>query len=110
LVGAHAGPFVAALQSALMIEGMPDPKIHRICRRCQRWFYPEEGTLEAPEVTGPFGAMQAFRASIFADPRLLRFQCRRCTKVRRTTQQVLWVTLIGLVGSILILERLGFLH
>lgn len=91
------------------ITGMPDPALHRICRRCQRWFEPTEGALQAPEVTGPLGAMQALRAAS-GDRSVMRFQCARCTKVRRNTQLVLWGTLLLLVAIILLAERFALLQ
>jgi hypothetical protein len=30
-------------------EGFPDPSVHRICRDCGKWFYPDEGRLVYPE-------------------------------------------------------------
>ena len=89
------------------VEGIPDPQVHRLCRRCGKWFEPREGSLVAPEATGPLGAMRALRASI--DGSRLRFQCGRCTRIRRTTETVLWGTLLGLVVVILVLERLGLI-
>lgn len=91
------------------ITGMPDTTRHRICRRCQRWFDPHEGTLRAPEVTGPFGASQSLRASL-GDASVLRFQCSRCTKIRQWTQIALWSTLAFLIGLILLLDRVGILE
>lgn len=89
------------------VEGIPDPQVDRLCRRCGKWFEPQEGSLVAPEVTGPLGAMRAARATV--DGSLLRFQCRRCTRIRRTTQAVLWGTLLGLVTLILVLQKLGLI-
>jgi rubredoxin len=89
------------------IEGMPDPQLHRICRRCGKWFEPEEGALMAPEATGPMGAMRAARAPF--DPSLMRFQCTRCTWIRRTTERVLWGALLAIFAMILLFEKLGWL-
>ena len=86
---------------------MPDPQIHRICRRCGKWFEPEEGTLMAPEATGPMGAMRAARASF--DPSLLRFQCNRCTWIRRTRERLLWGALLGFCALVLLFEKLGWI-
>ena len=91
----------------MAVEGLPDPEAHRLCRRCGKWFDPREGSLTAPEVTGPLGAMHAIRASV--DASALRFQCYRCTRVRRNTQAAIWGTFLALVALILALERLGFL-
>jgi hypothetical protein len=90
------------------IAGMPDTTRHRICRRCQRWFEPHEGKLMTPELTGPVGASQSLRASL-GDTSVLRFQCARCTKIRRVTQITLWSILAVIVAVILLLERIGVL-
>ena len=90
------------------IEGMPDTKQHRICRRCQRWFEPDEGTLMTPELTGPVGASQSLRASL-GDTSVLKFQCARCTRIRRVTQIALWSALAIIAAVVLLLERLGVL-
>jgi hypothetical protein len=89
------------------VEGMPDPTVHRICRRCGKWFDPAEGRLMAPEATGPMGMMHAARASF--DGSMLRFQCDRCTRIRRNTERALWATLLALMGLVLLLEQLGWL-
>ena len=98
-----------ALSSAPMpIEGIPDPQIHRICRRCGKWFEPEEGALVAPDGPGPLGAMRAVRAAF--DPSVMRFQCNRCTWVRRTRERVLWGALFAFMAAVLLLEKLGWIH
>ena len=89
------------------VEGLPDPETHRLCRRCGKWFDPHEGSLRAPEVTGPLGAMRAMRAAV--DVAALKFQCHRCTRVRRNTQAMIWGTFLALLVTILVLERLGLL-
>jgi hypothetical protein len=91
------------------ITEMPDPSRHRICRRCQQWFEPHEGSVLAPEMTGPLGAMQAIR-SVSGDPSVMRFQCHRCTKIRKATQIALWSTLAVVLAIVLLLERIGILH
>jgi hypothetical protein len=62
----------------------------------------------APEATGPLGAMRSLRASF--DSSVLRFQCHRCSRVRRATSIAIWATFLGLVGVILLLERLGWIQ
>jgi len=91
------------------VEGIPDPARHKICRRCRKWFEPTEGMMFGPEVTGPSGAMQALRLAVTDDERLLRFQCHRCSRVRHTTQIVVWAVLLGLTAAVLLLEKIGIL-
>src|ERR1700687_1669481 len=91
-------------------EAIPDPSCHRMCRRCRRWFKPEEGTLLAPEPTGPLGMMRSLRATVSGDSRGLRFQCHRCSRIRRTTQITLWALLLAMLAIVLVLDRLGVFH
>lgn len=91
-------------------EGIPDPAHHRVCRRCRNWFPTSEGTLVSPELTGPWAAMRATRGAITGDETLLRFQCDRCTRVRRMTQRALWGTLFVIFVAVLLLERIGVLR
>jgi hypothetical protein len=62
-----------------------------------------------PEVTGPRGAMLAARAAS-GDPSVLRFECHRCTRVRRLRTVSIGVTFAVLVALILLLEKLGALR
>jgi hypothetical protein len=91
------------------VEGIPDPARHRICRRCQNWFEPAEGTVVGPDVSGPLSAMHAVRLAVTDDQSLLRFQCHRCSRVRRVTQVAIWTTLFGFIAIVLLLEKLGVL-
>jgi len=91
------------------VEGFPDPSRHRICRRCRKWFAPEEGSLALPEATGPLGSIRALRATVMGRESDLQFQCHRCTVVRRFTQIAIWSLLVAVIATVLILERLGIL-
>ena len=92
------------------IEGIPDLDRHRICRRCQKWFDAGAGALMPPEWTGPVGAMRALRSFISQDSSLLRFQCHRCTRIRRATQGSIWLVLLVLIALVLIAEKFGLLR
>jgi hypothetical protein len=61
----------------------------------------------APEATGPMGAMRLARAAF--DPSVLRFQCNRCTWIRRMRERVLWVAFFGIAALVLLAEKLGWL-
>jgi hypothetical protein len=41
---------------------------------------------------------------------MLRFQCDRCTRIRRNTERALWAVLLGLMGLVLVLEKLGWIN
>jgi hypothetical protein len=91
------------------IKGLVDPAYHRICRRCRKWFEPEEGVVVAREVNGPFGAMRSLRAGLTGSDSEAQFQCHRCTKVRRIIKVTIWSMFFGFVALCLILERVGVL-
>jgi hypothetical protein len=79
--------------------GIPDPERHRICRRCGKWFDRQEGDLVGPE--GRFE-----QTYLFSTGSVFRFQCKRCTRIRRATQGIILGTFIGLVALIGLLVSL----
>jgi len=81
----------------------PDPGRHRICRRCGKWFDPEKGNLVGPE--GRFE-----QSYLFGTGTVLRFQCNRCTRIRRVTQGAIWGTFIGLLALVWLLVSLGVIE
>ena len=90
----------------MILEGMPDPERHRVCRRCGQWFETAEGSLVPPE---GIAARSYLRLSSRHGGTLLRFQCHRCTRIRRATQAIIWGTFLGLVAIILLLQGLGLI-
>lgn len=79
------------------IEGIPNSSKHRFCRRCHKWFVPEEGATFLPEATGPRGSLQALRISAIGKASDFQFQCTRCTRVRRITQVIIWLLFLTLI-------------
>lgn len=65
--------------------------------------------MRLPEAVGPIGGMRNLAAELAGDSSALRFMCRRCVRVRRTTKLILYSLLVGMIALILILERLGVL-
>lgn len=82
-----------------LYPGLPDPSRQRICRRCQKWFQAYEGSVLPAETNFPFGSLDK-----------ARFQCDRCTRIRRTTQLALWAALGIIAGLVLLLEKIGVLN
>ena len=41
---------------------------------------------------------------------VLRFQCTRCSRVRRATQLTIWAVFLGLLGVVWLLQRVGVLN
>ncbi len=81
---------------------LPDPARQRICLRCGKWFEPSEGQMVVPE--GRFAQNYAGGTGS-----MVRFQCRRCTRIRRATQGIIWGTFVGLLGLVWLLQWLGVL-
>ena len=82
---------------------LPDREIHAICQRCGKWFEQTGGRLVPPETKTTF----LFRIGGGGSP--YRFQCDRCSRRRRATKGGIWAVFLGLVGMILILEKLGLI-
>ena len=90
------------------LDAMLDPQNHRKCRRCGHWFEPHEGAMEAPEFTGPLGAIRALESSF--DGSNHKFQCERCSTIRRRTQLGLVLSFFLLFGAVLLLEYFGVIQ
>ena len=82
---------------------MPDPERHRICRRCGKWFDWQQGDLVSPE--GRFEQSYLLGTGL-----ALRFQCKKCTRIRRATQGIIWGTFIGLLVLVWVLVLLGVIE
>jgi hypothetical protein len=89
-------------RSSTPIEGMPDPDWHRICRRCGKWFEPDEGAMVLPET-------RFATTYLTSTGSLLRFQCDGCTRARRRNRWILWGTLGGVVALLVFLQWMGVL-
>jgi hypothetical protein len=76
----------------------PDASVHKICRRCRRWFDPSEGEMVLPEATGPISAIHSAAASIASDEPALRFICHACLRTRRRTKAIVWGAFAMAIG------------
>ena len=76
----------------------PDPAVHKLCRRCRRWFDPVDGEMLLPEATGPLNSLRLAAASIAGDDSARRFVCHRCVRIRRRTKTVIWMALAIAIG------------
>jgi hypothetical protein len=81
---------------------IPDPAVHKLCRRCRKWFDPADGELTFPEATGPASRLRIAAVRLAGDESALSFICHRCLRTRRITKVVLWVGL-GLAAAIAML-------
>jgi hypothetical protein len=85
------------------VSGLPNPAIHRLCRRCGKWHHVHEGSFEFATSAGPFSwIINAYRRN--ADPDAAQiFICSGCTRPPRTPW---WVQMLITV-AILILAAAG---
>jgi hypothetical protein len=83
--------------------GMPDPDRHRICRRCGKWFERDQG-----ELVGPEGRFE--QGYLLGTGDVLRFQCARCTRVRRRTRAAIWGIFFWLLALVWLLVSLGVIE
>ena len=60
------------------VAGLPNPTLHRLCRRCGRWHHLHEGSYVMPTASGPVSwLLHGYQRQV--DPEaLLRFVCHAC--------------------------------
>jgi hypothetical protein len=95
---------VKSVSQPLPADVLPDRELHAICQRCGKWFARTDGGLVSPESKSAL----LFRIGGGGSP--YRFQCHRCSQIRGATEIGIWALFLGLVGAILILEKLGFIQ
>ena len=91
------------MSQPLPADVLPDLEAHAICQRCGKWFEQTDGQLVRSEAKSTY----LFRIGGGGSP--YRFQCDRCSRIRSATKMGLWGLLLGLIGIILLLERLGLI-
>jgi len=70
------------------VEGLPNPTIHRLCRRCRRWHHLHEGSYEQVSSSGPFSwIINAYRRQADPDATMIFI----CTSCRRPPATPAWV-------------------
>jgi hypothetical protein len=87
------------------IEGFPDPQIHRICVRCRKWFWPDEGVDYVLPRARPAGVQLAREIAGIQAP--VRFMCKGCARARRRVRIVIFGTLLSLILALLVLKWFG---
>ncbi len=84
------------------VDGLPNPRIHRICRRCGKWHHQHEGSLEYPASTGPFSWLsQSYARHVDAEASMV-FICSRCHRPSTTPlwlQALIAVAVLGMIAG-----------
>ncbi len=84
------------------VDGLPNPTLHRLCRRCGKWHHLHQGSYVMPPASGPVSwLINGYQRQV--DPQaLLRFVCSDCqAPAGSTRRQRLWSSLALLIASAL---------
>lgn len=83
--------------TAMPVDGLPNPTLHRLCRRCGKWHHLHEGSYVMPPSSGPVSwLIHGYQRQV--DPqKLLRFVCNACQEPAGTSRRM------RLVGSLVLL-------
>jgi|GEM_PF-3507915 len=91
------------------ITGLPNPQIHRLCKRCRQWFDHHEGSLCWPPRTGLLSLVHGTLSESLDQEKEMKYYCEACqalntketVRFRKQTIQGILVALV--VGAVLIL-------
>lgn len=87
----------------MAITGLPDPAIHRKCKRCGGWFHAHEGARCWPPKVGLLSWVHVTTAESMDLEREMKFYCGACQelnaqaqiKARKVTVQVIMAALVA---------------
>ena len=89
----------------MSVEGFPDASMHRLCRRCRKWFAAEAGEEVSRDMLGPVTA--SGKAAIrLAGLKPTEFLCHRCLRIVRTWKIVFLGLLVIMFGTAFVLDWL----
>ncbi len=60
------------------VEGLPNPHLHRLCKRCGKWHHTHEGTVDWPPVTGLISWVQVRTGKLLDRTERMQFRCVAC--------------------------------
>jgi hypothetical protein len=93
------------------VDGLPNPTLHRLCRRCGKWHHLHEGSYVMPSSSGPVSwLISGYQRQV--DPQaLLRFVCSACqAPAGPSRRQRLLASLAVLIASVLMAWLVWWLH
>jgi hypothetical protein len=76
------------------VEGLPNPHIHRLCKRCGRWFQLDEGSLAFPATRGPLKWIRVVAARFTEQDHLKKFFCFPCQELQARAAQRWWLSIL----------------
>lgn len=71
----------------MAIEGLPNPQIHRMCKRCHQWFNAHEGALCWPPKTGLLTWVHVSMAESTEREKERKFYCVACQDLNTKSEQ-----------------------
>ena len=100
------------------ITGLPDPTLHRKCKRCGIWIHLHEGSLTWPPKRGLLSFVHVTLAESIEQTTELKFYCVPCQERNARDERgfrklfvTMGVTVLGLAVALLIASWLGlFTH
>ncbi len=69
------------------VEGLPDPTIHRKCKRCGTWCHLHEGSRCWPPKTGLFSLVHVALAQGVDQDQEMKFYCAACQERNRVAER-----------------------
>ena len=90
------------------IEGFPDPKRHRVCARCLKWWHAEEMTPidDQLDVVGSLFTFPSAVGRLFSGTGgVARLLCPDCVQVRKR-RPVLWLAWLLVIGGLIAISLL----
>ena len=89
------------------VQGLPDPKLHKLCYSCRKWHEPGEGEMFIPDTSDLFEALWGLGRAKADDAPEIRFLCRRCSRISWIATIVVFGILAVLVVFFFVLARWG---
>ena len=82
------------------ITGLPNPHLHRLCRKCRRWHDQDEGSMCAPTIAGPLSFLRNLRATAMDDETVQYFICFPCQKPKGMSPLVKIILAVAVAGLV----------
>lgn len=89
----------------MAVEGFPDTSIHRLCRRCRKWFDADAGEEVSRDMLGPVTASGGAAVRL-AGLTPTEFLCNRCLRTVRTWKIAFLCLLVIMIGTAFVLDWL----
>lgn len=93
----------------MAIEGLPNPQIHRMCKRCRTWFNAHEGDHCWPPKIGLLTWVHVTVAESVDQDKELKFYCKACQQLNNEDETRFAKNLKKTVITIVVVALLGLI-